>query len=84
MNNQENRIVQYCKEFGSITAWQAMKELGIMRLASRICDMRSKYQILDEWVDDLNRYGDKIRYKRYFILGELDLSKKQNYTKSNS
>lgn len=73
MNNQECRIAQFCKEFGSITAWQAMKELGVMRLASRIHDMRSKYNIQDVWVDDINRYGDKIRYKRYFILGEINV-----------
>lgn len=75
MNSQEQRIVQFCKEFGSITAWQAMKELGIMRLASRIHEMRERYSIIDEWVDDVNRYGDKIRYKRYFILGELNVEK---------
>lgn len=75
MNNQEQRIAQFCKEFGSITAWQAMKELGIMRLASRIHEMRSKYNITDMWVDDINRYGDKIRYKRYVILGELNVEK---------
>ena len=71
MNNQGQRIVQFCKEFGSITAWQAMKELGVMRLASRIHELRSKYNITDVWVDDINRYGDKIRYKRYVILGTL-------------
>lgn len=74
MNNQEARIVQFCKEFGSITAWQAMKELGIMRLASRIHDMRSKYNITDMWVEDINRYGDKIRYKRYVITNKLTKS----------
>ena len=68
MINQEERIVQFCKEFGSITAWQAMKELGVMRLASRIHDMKDKYNITDVWVEDINRYGDKIRYKRYVIL----------------
>lgn len=73
MSNQEERIVRFCKEFGSITAWQAMKELGIMRLASRIHDMRSKYNISDLWVEDINRYGDKVRYKRYVILGEVNV-----------
>lgn len=52
-----------------------MKELGIMRLASRIHEMRERYNIIDEWVDDVNRYGDKIRYKRYVILGELNVEK---------
>lgn len=72
MNNQEERIVRFCKDNGSITAWQAMKELGIMRLASRIHDMRSKYSITDIWVDDINRYGDKVRYKKYFVGGRLE------------
>lgn len=71
MNNQEERIVRFCKDNGSITAWQAMKELGIMRLASRIHDMRSKYSITDIWVDDINRYGDKVRYKKYFVGGRI-------------
>ena len=73
MSNQEALIAKFCKDNGSFTAWQAMKELGIMRLASRIHDMRERYSIIDEWVDDINRYGDKIRYKRYFILGELNV-----------
>lgn len=72
MNNQEERIVRFCKDNGSITGWQAMKELGIMRLASRIHDMRSKYSITDIWVDDINRYGDKVRYKKYFVGGRLE------------
>lgn len=71
MNNQEERIVRFCKDNGSITAWQAMKELGIMRLALRIHDMRSKYSITDIWVDDINRYGDKVRYKKYFVGGRI-------------
>lgn len=71
MNNQEERIVRFCKDNGSITSWQAMKELGIMRLASRIHDMRSKYSITDIWVDDINRYGDKVRYKKYFVGGRI-------------
>lgn len=72
MSNQEERIYRYCKDNGSITGWEAMKELGIMRLASRIHDMRSKFNIVDVWVDDINRYGEKVRYKKYVILGRLN------------
>lgn len=71
LSNQERRIFAYCKENGSITSWEAMKELGIMRLASRIHDMRCKFTIIDTWVEDVNRYGDKIRYKRYIITGGI-------------
>lgn len=73
MDTQEALIVKYCKENGSITAWEAMKELGIMRLAARIHNMRDRYSIFDEWVDGVNRYGDKVRYKRYYIIGELNV-----------
>ena len=72
LSNQEKRIFDYCKNFGSITAWEAMKELGVMRLASRICDMRERFNIVDMWVDDVNRYGDKVRYKKYIITGGID------------
>lgn len=77
MSNQEERIAKYCEDYGSITAWQAMKDLGIMRLASRIHDMRAKYNITDVWVDDINRYGDKIRYKKY-ILSKNKINEKSN------
>ena len=37
---QNDRIIQYMDEFGSITQMQALSDLGIMRLASRIHDLR--------------------------------------------
>ena len=36
---QCEKIVKYIEEFGYITAWEAMKDLGVMRLASRIYDL---------------------------------------------
>ena len=61
-------ILLYMKEHGSITALDAMREFGCMRLAARISDLREKgYDIetFDEWSQ--NRYGGKIRYARYFL-----------------
>lgn len=40
--NQETRILDYMLEYGSITALEAMKEFGIMRLASRISDLKKR------------------------------------------
>ena len=44
MNNQRvtqtARILNHLESFGSITSLDAMREYGIMRLASRICDLR--------------------------------------------
>ena len=73
LTNQQRRILQYCKEFGSITAWQAAKDLGVMQLGARIFEHKKMgFNIADRWIEDVNRYGDKIRYKYYMILGGSD------------
>lgn len=40
-NTQCRKIVSYIEEHGSIDAWRAMSDLHIMRLASRVHDLRS-------------------------------------------
>lgn len=48
---QCNRIIQYCKDFGSITTLQAFQDLGVTRLASRINDLKKQgYAIESEFV----------------------------------
>lgn len=39
---QNERIVDYIHRFGSITTLEAMRDLGIMRFASRISDLRKQ------------------------------------------
>lgn len=65
--NQCVRILAYFDKKGSITAIEALRELGIFRLASRINELRNKhgYDIRDEWVKVVNRYGEECRIKRY-------------------
>lgn len=36
---QNQRILDYIAEFGSITQFEALQDLGVMRLASRISDL---------------------------------------------
>lgn len=68
MANQSERVLAYINEFGSITSWQAMMDLGVMRLASRITDLKkSGYDINSRFVYSQNRYGDKVKYKEYYI-----------------
>lgn len=70
LSNQHKRILKYCKEFGGITAWEAAKELGIMRLGTRIFELKEMgVEIAYAWINDINRFGDKVRYKRYSIVG---------------
>lgn len=62
------RILDYMERFGSITSWEAMFDLGIGRLASRICDLRKDgYPIKSERATGVNRLGEKIHFARYYM-----------------
>ena len=68
--SQCERIIKYLNEFGSITQLEALQDLGIMRLASRISELRkSGVGIVSTKIEVKNRYGEKCRIKKY-KLGE--------------
>lgn len=63
---QNERILEYMEKFGSITQLQALSDLGVMRLASRISDLRRLgYPIVSEIETVTNRFGEKVHIKRY-------------------
>jgi hypothetical protein len=65
---QNQRILDYIKENGSITQLDALKELGVMRLASRISDLRKQgYSIISKNEPVKNRYGETCHIKRYSL-----------------
>ena len=68
---QTQRVLWYMMRHGEITQLDATGHLGIMRLGARIYDLRRQgHQIKDEWVDVRNRFGEKVRVKRYRLLSE--------------
>ena len=65
---QSERIIQYMKDWGSITSLEAVQDLGCMRLASRIHDIEKMGIRVDrETVRSTNRYGEPTRYTRYSL-----------------
>lgn len=69
--NQCERILFYLRHFGSITQLDAMRDLGIMRLASRVSDLRKQgVDIKSETVAVKNRMGENCYIKRYYIEEE--------------
>ena len=65
---QCKRLEQYFKDFGSITQLEALADLGIFRLSSRISEMKKDgFDIKDKQECVLNRYGEKCYIKRYYI-----------------
>lgn len=67
---QNERILNYIDEFGSITQIEALRDIGVMRLASRISDLKRKgYNVISKKETIKNRYGEVTHIKRY-SLGE--------------
>jgi hypothetical protein len=68
---QAERILDYMEEFGSITQFEAFKDLGVMRLASRISDIRKKgIPIQSEIITVKNRFNEDCYIKRYSLVVE--------------
>lgn len=64
------RIINYMREFGSITTYNAFIDLGCSRLSEYIRQIRLEYKVADEWISTTNRYGEKVQYKRYWLEEE--------------
>jgi hypothetical protein len=63
----KNRILKYIRDFGSITTFEAFTELGCTRLSEYIRQLRLEHNVLDKWINDTNRYGEKVQYKKYWL-----------------
>lgn len=61
------RVLNYINQFGSITTWDAFRDLGCTRLSEYIRQLRQELPIEDEWEESINRYGEKVQFKRYWI-----------------
>lgn len=65
---QQERIIQYMTDFGSISPMEAFTDLGITKLATRISEMRREgYRINKEPCKGKNRYGEATRFMRYSL-----------------
>lgn len=70
-NTQCERILRHLMDFGTITSVEAMQEYGIMRLASRINDLRKQgYDIITETATGKNRYDELTHWAVYRLAAE--------------
>ena len=64
--SQNERILDYIERFGSITQKDALNDLGVMRLASRISDLKARgYNIISTSEPVKNRFDETCYIKRY-------------------
>ena len=65
-DTQKLKILRHIEDYGSITQMDAIMDYGIMRLASRVNDLRRDgVPIITEVVTGKNRYGEPTRWARY-------------------
>ena len=63
---QRELILQYIKDFGSITPFEAFADLGITKLATRISEMRKDgIEFKIDTIKTINRYGKAVSFARY-------------------
>lgn len=72
---QTERVLAYIKEYGSISQLEALRDLAVFRLASRISDLkRQGFPIISTTEAVTNRFGEKCHIKRYSIRGDTDVN----------
>lgn len=65
------KVLEYMRQFGSITQLEALHDIGCMRLASRISDLRQQgYAIGRRIKTSKNRYGDSVSFAEYYLEEE--------------
>ncbi len=65
---KRQKIINYIREFGSITSLDACRDLGIMQFAARIKELKQEgYKFKTEWESSKNRYGKKVDFKRFYL-----------------
>ena len=70
---QAQRVLAYMEQYGAITQYEALRDLGVMRLASRISDLKKLgYPIKSEVVAVKNRFDEDCYIKQYSLAVAAD------------
>ena len=65
---QDKMVLDYMEKHGSITPQDAIRELGILRLAARVYELRNTgVPIIKNMETGKNRFGEDTRYARYTL-----------------
>lgn len=76
---QCEKIIDYIKRYGSITTWDAFRDLGITRLSGRIHDLTQKgYDFNRESITTKNRDGESVTFTKYSFKEEREDKKDEH------
>ncbi len=67
------RVLAYMINNGSITGHQAITDLGMTELRSRISEItRAGFPVKKEWQNSKIKFGERISFVRYSLITEED------------
>ena len=68
---QCDKVLEYMRQFGSITKFEALADIGCKNLAHRISDLRQQgYAIGRRTKYGMNRYLEVVRFSEYYLINE--------------
>lgn len=74
MGKQQERVLQYMQDYGSISSLEAFKDLGVTRLSAVIFNLKRKgVQIKKIKESCKNRYGEPVYFARYSVVGRNEI-----------
>jgi len=66
--SQKDKVLRHLKQVGSITPLDAFNDYAIMRLTSRICELKDEgHNIKSELISSKNRFGEKVSFSKYTL-----------------
>lgn len=66
---QAQRIIDHLKSGRQLTQFEALQDLGIMRLASRISDLKRDGYVIDKkMIEVFNRFGEGCHVASYKLV----------------
>ena len=66
---QRDRVLQYIKEYGFITSYDAYAKIGCTQVATRISELKEKgYKFRKERIYTKNMFGDATHYDKYILV----------------
>ena len=71
MKTQKQIILEHFLKYKSLTSWDSIRLYGDTRLSDKIYQLKKDgYKFSGEWIISKNRFGEKVKFKKYILINE--------------
>ena len=80
MDTKTKQVKEHLEDKGTITSWEAIQKYGATRLSAIIFNLRQRgYKINNNWQEEFDRNGKKVRYVKYELDEEQMIKDNDNH-----